>query len=292
MKARPFKQIDVFSVSPFSGNPVAVVLDGSGLSDEEMMRFARWTNLSETTFVLPPRHVGADYCLRIFTTSRELPFAGHPTLGSCHAWLQNGGTPRQPGVVIQECAQGLITLKLCNEKIYFKAPDLNTSGPLDEADVVTIARGLGIDRSDILHHSWCDNGPRWRGVMLRSAEQVLAVRNADPAILGDMDVGIIGPRISSDAEESFDLSEKFDFEVRAFCPLDSPFEDPVTGSLNAAMAKWLIGSGLAPTKGYIARQGTAVHRNGRVYVEKDEQCDDVLWIGGKCLTCIEGEVKL
>ena len=284
--SRRFKQVDVFSAVPFQGNPLAVVLDGEGLSDDEMQGFANWTNLSETTFLLPPTDPGADYRVRIFCPGRELPFAGHPTLGTCHAWLEAGGQPRANHVV-QECGVGLVRLRRDGTRLSFAAPPLIRSGPLDEADVALIARGLGIPRADILHHSWCDNGPHWRGVMLRSAEQVLALR-PDGAILAGLDVGVVGPRGKVGVVGASD-QEGFAFEVRAFFPGNNGLaEDPVTGSLNAALAQWLIGAGLAPSQ-YVASQGTALGRAGRVHVVQDGAD---IWIGGGSVTCVNGTVQL
>ena len=291
MHQRPFKQIDVFSDRPGYGNPVAVVLDADGLSDSDMRRFAAWTNLSETTFLMPPtdagRAAGADYRLRIFSPNGELPFAGHPTLGSCHAWLKAGGQPQVAGQVVQECGVGLVTLRQDGERLAFAAPPLIQSGPLAEDDVALIARGLGVARSDILHHAWCDNGPNWRGVMLRSSEQVLALQ-PDASILGQLDVGVVGPRGKVGVIGSSD-AEGIAFEVRAFFPGNNGLaEDPVTGSLNAAVAQWLIGAGLAPTR-YVASQGTCLGRAGRVFVEQD---GDTIWVGGSSVTCVSGEVRL
>lgn len=288
MKTRPFQQVDVFTAVPYRGNPVAVVLDGEGLSTEEMQAFTNWTNLSEATFVLPPTQAGADYRLRIFCPGRELPFAGHPTLGSCHAWLRAGGKPRGEHVV-QECGVGLVKLRRDGERLAFAAPPLRKSGPLPEDDLVLIARGLGIARGDIVGHAWCDNGPNWRGVMLRSAEQVLALR-PDGAVLAGLDVGVVGPRGKVGVVGSRDAGDGCAFEVRAFFPGNNGMaEDPVTGSLNAALAQWLIGDGLAPDR-YIASQGTALGRAGRVHVQRDAQGE--IWIGGASVTCIEGSVEL
>lgn len=294
MRQRPFKQVDVFTDRPYLGNPLAVVLDGEGLSTEEMQHFTNWTNLSEATFLLPPseegRAAGADYRVRIFCPGRELPFAGHPTLGSCHAWLEAGGRPRTPGRIVQECGVGLVTLRQDGHRLAFAAPPLLKSGPLDEADVERIARGLGIARTDIVGHAWCDNGPNWRGVMLSSAEAVLALR-PDGAVLGALDVGVVGPRgkvgvIGSHGPAGAELP---DFEVRAFFPGNNGLaEDPVTGSLNAALAQWLIGAHLAPLR-YIASQGTALGRAGRVHVEQD---GDTIWVGGGSVTCVDGQVLL
>ena len=282
MQSRPLKQVDVFTATPYRGNPVAVVLDGSGLSTDAMQHFTHWTNLSECTFLLPPTPegatAGADYRVRIFCPGRELPFAGHPTLGSCHAWLEAGGVP-QGAEVVQECGAGLIRIRRERNHLAFAAPPLRKSGPLDEEDVALIASGLGVTRSDIVAHSWCDNGPRWRGVMLRSAEQVLALK-PDAAVLAELDIGVVGPRAQGDTQ----------FEVRAFFPGNNSLtEDPVTGSLNAALAQWLIGAGLAPER-YVAAQGTALQREGLVHIERD--ADGTIWVGGESVTCIDGTVRL
>ena len=291
MQQRPFKQVDVFTATPYRGNPLAVVLDGSGLSADEMQHFTNWTNLSECTFLLPPsdegRAAGADYRVRIFCPGRELPFAGHPTLGSCHAWLEAGGVP-QGEHVVQECGVGLVKLRRDGERLAFAAPPLIKSGPLPEEDVALIARGLGVARGDITAHAWCDNGPNWRGVMLRSAEQVLALR-PDGAVLAGLDIGVVGPRGKVGvvgAREEHDTQ----FEVRAFFPGNNGLcEDPVTGSLNAALAQWLIGAGLAPER-YVAAQGTALAREGRVFIERD--ASGTIWVGGQSVTCIHGHVTL
>lgn len=283
MQQRPLKQVDVFTATPYRGNPLAVVLDGSGLSTEAMQHFTNWTNLSECTFLLPPsdegRAKGADYRVRIFCPGRELPFAGHPTLGSCHAWLEAGGVPRGEHVV-QECGVGLVKLRRDGERLAFAAPPLIKSGPLPEDDVALIARGLGVARSDITAHAWCDNGPNWRGVLLRSAAQVLALK-PDGAVLAGLDIGVVGPHpAGSDTA----------FEVRAFFPGNNGLaEDPVTGSLNAALAQWLIGAGLAPER-YVAAQGTAMAREGRVFIQRD--ASGTIWVGGQSVTCIDGRVSL
>ncbi|WP_287985751.1 PhzF family phenazine biosynthesis protein [Diaphorobacter sp.] len=291
MRLRPFQQVDVFTATPYLGNPLAVVLDGEGLSTEEMQRFTNWTNLSEATFVLPPtpegHAAGAYYRVRIFCPGRELPFAGHPTLGTCHAWLQAGGQPRATGRIVQECGVGLVTLRRDGEQLAFAAPPLVKSGPLAEDDVQLIARGLGVARDDIVAHAWCDNGPNWRGVMLRSAEQVLGLR-PDGAVLAGLDVGVVGPRGKVGVVGASD-AEGIAFEVRAFFPGNNGLaEDPVTGSLNAALAQWLIGAGLAPSR-YVASQGTALGRAGRVHVQQD---GPQIWVGGHSVTCVRGEVRL
>ncbi|WP_027996792.1 PhzF family phenazine biosynthesis protein [Simplicispira psychrophila] len=299
MRLRPFQQVDVFTATPYRGNPLAVVLDGTDMSTEAMQRFTDWTHLSEATFVLPPtppaRLAGADYRVRIFCPGRELPFAGHPTLGSCHAWLQAGGQPQQSDRVVQECAAGLITLRRHGTRLAFAAPPLVTSGPLDEPEVALIARGLGVARSDIVAHAWCDNGPRWRGVLLHSAAQVLALQ-PDATVLAGLDVGVIGPRgkvgvagPTAAANDAANDPENIAFEVRAFLPGHSGLmEDPVTGSLNAALAQWLIGAGLAPPR-YIASQGTALGSAGRVHVAQE---GSDIWIGGDTVTCVQGTVLL
>jgi PhzF family phenazine biosynthesis protein len=287
MKQRAFKQVDVFTAVPYLGNPLAVVLDGSGLSTEEMQHFTNWTNLSEATFLLPPTQGGADYRVRIFCPGRELPFAGHPTLGSCHAWLQAGGRP-QGEHVVQECGVGLVKLKRDAGRLAFAAPPLRKGGPLAEDDIALIARGLGVARSDIVAHAWCDNGPNWRGVMLASAEQVLALK-PDASVLAGLDIGVVGPRGKIGVIGSRPEGDECAFEVRAFFPGNNGMaEDPVTGSLNAALAQWLIGAGIAPDR-YVASQGTALGRAGRVHVER---AGGDIWIGGASVTCVEGSVLL
>lgn len=289
-----FYQVDVFSGRSFYGNPLAVFMGCQHMTINQMQQIANWMNLSETTFLMKPSCEEADYAIRIFTTSRELPFAGHPTIGSCKAWLASGGQPKNPDFIVQECGKGLIKLKYENDIISFEAPPLNRTGPLDESELEIITRGLGITRNDILAHSWCDNGPRWRGILLDSAEKVLSL-SPNPALLEDLDVGVIGPRGKVGVIAPCSAGEdNFDFEVRAFCPLDGPFEDPVTGSLNAAMAQWLISSGLAPKEGYVVRQGTALGRDGRVYVTHslNENGLSSIWIGGKSTICMSGEVRI
>lgn len=283
---RHFKQVDVFTNVAYRGNPLAVVLDAVGLTPAEMQSFTDWTNLSEATFLLPPEDPSADYKVRIFCPGRELPFAGHPTLGSCHAWLESGGKPKRE-FIVQECGVGLVKIRRDGDRLAFAAPPLKKTGPLPEAEVELIARGLGIQRNEIIHHSWCDNGPSWRGVMLATAEQVLSLK-PDAQILAGLDVGVVGPRGKVGVVGAHADGEA-QFELRAFFPVKSGMaEDPVTGSLNAGVAQWLIGAGLAP-KQYIASQGTVLGRAGRVYVQQD---GDTIWIGGSSVTCIEGSVKL
>lgn len=287
-RARPFQQVDVFTDTACLGNPLAVVLDGSDLSTETMQRFTDWTNLSECTFVLPPtaegRAAGADYQVRIFCPGRELPFAGHPTLGTCHAWLLAGGPAQTPGMVVQECGVGLVRIRLTTVggrmRLAFAAPPLRRNGPLDEPSVERIARGLGVHRDEIVAHAWCDNGPGWQAVMLADADRLRSLR-PDPTQLAGLDVGVVAPQTPG-----LDTA----LEVRAFFPGNHGVaEDPVTGSLNAALAQWLIGAGLAPER-YVAAQGSVLGRAGRVHVERD--ADGTVWVGGDSVSCIRGEVTL
>jgi PhzF family phenazine biosynthesis protein len=274
---RRFHQLDVFSATPLQGNPLAVVHAAQGLSDATMAAFARWTNLSETTFLLPATDPGADYLVRIWTPGGELPFAGHPTLGSCHAWLAAGGVPRDAGMVVQQCGVGLVRIRRSGERLAFGAPPLRRTGPLEPELLLRIVGGLGIDRSDVLHHQWVDNGPGWCAVMLRSAAQVLAAQPQWP-LLGAIKLGLVGAH-----ETGHDAR----FEVRALVG-GGNYEDPVTGSLNASLAQWLIGAGLAPAS-YVAAQGAVLQRAGRVHIEK---LGDTVWVGGDVAVCVEGEVSL
>jgi len=277
MSTRAFRQVDVFTGMPLLGNPVAVVHDAVGISTQQMHAFTSWTNLSEATFLLPPTDPEADYRVRIFCPGRELPFAGHPTLGTCHAWLEAGGIPKGD-VIVQECGAGLVRIRRDGDLLSFAAPPLQRGGPLDETDVERIARGLGLERADIVDHQWCDNGPGWRAVLLESAERVIALR-PDPVLLAGLDIGVVGPHSSGTV----------DYEVRAFFPGNSGLtEDPVTGSLNAALAQWLIGSGRAPGS-YLAAQGTAMGRGGRIHVILE---GDDIWIGGQSVTVVTGGVSL
>jgi len=273
---RPFRQVDVFGGEPLLGNPVAVVLDGDGLDDDAMRRFARWTNLSETTFVLPALHPEADYRVRIFTPASELPFAGHPTLGTCHAWLELSGRPRGDAIV-QECEAGLIPIRLTDAGLAFAAPPLIRSGPVEEAMVARIAAMLRIDRGAIVDSQWVDNGPGWVAVLLSDA---LAVLDLAPGTV-ELDIGVAAPEPPGhDAQ----------FEVRAFFPVDGTTrEDPVTGSLNASLAGWLLASGRA-TAPYTAAQGTALGRRGRVHISVDD--DGAVWVAGATQTAIAGTVEL
>jgi len=275
---RRFHQLDVFTATPLKGNPLAVVHGAQGLDDETMAAFARWTNLSETTFLLPPEDASADYRVRIFTPGGELPFAGHPTLGSCAAWLVAGGQPRSVGLVVQECGVGLVRVRLEGARLAFAAPPLKRTGPLAPELVARIAAALRVAPSDLLQHQWVDNGPGWCAVMLGSAAQVRALR-PDFAQLADLKLGVVG---------ACDPGEDTAFEVRAFVPGLGIPEDPVTGSLNAGLAQWLIGAGFAPSR-YVAAQGSALGRAGRVHVQREGE--DV-WIGGDVAMCVEGEVTL
>ena len=275
--SRPFRQVDVFTEQPYLGNPVAVVLDGEGLADEELQRFANWTHLSETTFVLPPTVAEADYRVRIFTPHRELPFAGHPTIGTCHAWLEHGGTPAGD-VIVQECGAGLVRLRRDGGRLAFAAPPLLRSGPVDEDLVQRVAGILGIDRATILDAEWVDNGPGWLAVLLPDADAVLAVTPGD---LQGLDIGVVAP-----APPGSDVA----LEVRAFFPSGSaPAEDPVTGSLNAALPSWLVRTGRV-TLPYVAAQGTALGRRGRVHLAEDAA--GTLWVGGSAVTAVVGTVEL
>jgi PhzF family phenazine biosynthesis protein len=274
---RQFRQVDVFTDVPYLGNPLAVVLDADGLSDEEMARFANWTNLSETTFVLPPLDPAADYRVRIFTPNSELPFAGHPTLGTCHAWLAAGGEPKAGGVVVQECGAGLVPVRPDGDGLAFAAPPLLRSGPVADDLAERIAGILGIGRDEIVDLQWADNGPGWIAVLLASADAVLALR---PGVT-DLDLGVAGP---------YPPGSPAAFEVRAFTPkLSSSDEDPVTGSLNASLAQWLLATGRASAP-YVASQGTVLGRRGRVRISTD--ADGGVWVGGSTVTCVTGEVQL
>jgi PhzF family phenazine biosynthesis protein len=273
--------VDVFTDEPYRGNPLAVVVDALGLTAVQMQQFANWTNLSETTFLLPPTHPDADYRVRIFTAHEEFPFAGHPTLGSAHAWLEAGGVPKRDGVLVQECGAGLIRVRRDGGLLAFAAPPLTRSGPVDERDLERIAAGLRLPGKAILDASWLVNGPEWVGVLLESAEQVLGIR-PDYAALEGLKVGVIGPH------DGKPHGSRVDFEVRTFIPGDVPAEDPVTGSFNAGAAQWLIGSGRAPSS-YTAVQGTLLGRAGRIQVD---MVDDDIWVGGSSATCIWGTVAL
>jgi PhzF family phenazine biosynthesis protein len=312
MRPRLFKQVDVFTAQPYLGNPLAVVLDGSDLSTEEMQAFARWTNLSETTFLLPPSPVaaaqGADYRVRIFTPGDELPFAGHPTLGSCHAWLQAGGAPKAAGTIVQECAKGLVKLKRDGSRLAFAAPSLQRSTP-DAALIARVATALGLRAQQILGAQWLNNGPTWLGLLLDSMDTVLSLQPDAAALKGlvpgvgvaGMDSAPAAPDLivrsnrearafgSRDAGASTTDDDTPSVEVRFFAPDIGVLEDPVTGSFNASLAQWLIADGIAPAR-YVAAQGTCIGRAGRVFIEQDAQGQ--VWVGGDSVTCIEGKVTL
>ncbi len=291
---RAFSQVDVFTSVPYRGNPVAVVHDGTGLSDEELQRFATWTNLSETTFLVPPTDPAADYRVRIFTTTAELPFAGHPTIGTCHAWLEAGGVPKTEGTIIQECGLGLVTLRHSNGRLAFAAPQLLRSGPVEEADIARVCNVLAVDRAAIVDAQWADNGPGWVAVLLESAEAVLALQpdfaaeeQYDIGVVGPHPIGVVGPNKIGVAGPHAD--EDIAIEVRAFFrSREQAVEDPVTGSLNAALAQWLLASGRLEAP-YVAAQGTALDRAGRVHVE---EADGEIWVGGDAVTCVTGSVVI
>jgi PhzF family phenazine biosynthesis protein len=281
---RPFAQIDVFSARPGYGNPVAVVLDGRGLDDDAMQRFARWTNLSETTFVLPPDDPRADYALRIFTPGGELPFAGHPTLGSCFAWLAAGGVPKSAGRIAQQCAKGLIDIRQDGERLAFAAPPMQASDPAP-GSVDPVTQALGLAPAQVRRAQILDNGPRLLTLLLDSADTVRALKPDHPrlAALGQ-NVAVAGLYRAIDAASAEPL-----IEVRVFVPSMDISEDPVTGSLNASLAQWLIAAGELPAR-YVAAQGAALGRAGRVHVERDAQGQ--VWIGGDCVRVIAGKLML
>jgi PhzF family phenazine biosynthesis protein len=272
-----FRQVDVFTSQCLKGNPLAVVHAAQDLSGPRMAEFARWTNLSETAFLLPPTDPAADYRVRIFTPARELPFAGHPTLGSCAAWLAAGGRPAQRGCVVQQCGAGLVRIREREGRLAFAAPPMQRSGSIDDTTLDRIARALRVDARAFIGARWLVNGPEWAVVMLRTRDELLAL-DPDFGAFGDLAVGALAPAPDGDTA----------FEVRAFAPALGVPEDPVTGSLQAGIAQWLIGEGLAPSR-YLAAQGTAMGRAGRVHVERD---GPDIWIGGDVVVCIEGRVTL
>ena len=313
MKTRAYKQVDVFTDQRYFGNPLAVVLDGSDLDDHAMQRFACWTNLSETTFLLPPTEPSADYRVRIFTPGGELPFAGHPTLGSCHAWLQAGGQPKQPGRVVQQCQQGLVEIRLAGSRPAFAAPPMKRSAP-DPAQLARIAGALGLEPTHIVAAQQLDNGPVWLTLLLDKPDTVLqltpdhaalkqigvkvGVAALYPAVAavadtanttliarGNREARAFAPRAIAPGPGSFTP----DLEVRGFAASAGIDEDPVTGSLNASLAQWLIEDGHAP-KRYQASQGVCLGRAGQVYIERDAHGQ--VWVGGDSVTCIAGSVEL
>ena len=272
-----FSQIDVFTDEFTYGNPVAVVHGADELIDEQLARFAQWTNLSETTFLLAPTEPGADYRLRIFTPARELPFAGHPTLGSARAWLEAGGVPADPDRIVQQCAAGLVPVRTDGERLAFAAPPLLRSGPVAPEDVAQIAAALDLPVSEVVDAQWMDNGPGWVALLLADADTVLRLEQNPQAARAFPDVGVIGPHPAGSAT---------DYEVRALVPWLAAAEDPVTGSLNAGLAQWLIGAGIAPPS-YTVTQGTRLGRRGRVYVD---QVGADIWIGGNTVVGITGNL--
>ena len=303
MKTRPFKQVDVFTAKPYAGNPLAVVLDGTALDDAEMQDFAKWTNLSETTFLLPPTEPSADYRVRIFTPGGELPFAGHPTLGSCHAWLEAGGRPKTSGRIVQQCAQGLVPIRQEGERLVFAAPPSRRSAPSPSL-LAKVAGALGLRAQQIVAAQLLDNGPVWLGLLLTDADTVLALK-PDHRLLKELGqkVGVAGipprdedpdtPLISRSNREAraFARADADDvgLEVRAFAAPVGIEEDPVTGSLNASLAQWLISEGHLPER-YLAAQGQCLGRAGRVHVTRD--AEGQVWVGGASVTCIDGKLTL
>ena len=276
-RRRDFSQVDVFTATALLGNPLAVVHDGSGLSDERMAAFARWTNLSETTFLLPPTHPDADYRVRIFTPGGELPFAGHPTLGSCHVWLQSGGKPKRADTIVQECAIGLVPLRR-GDRLAFAAPP--TSVERVDAELLhRVYAALGLEPSRVRDAAWLSNGFPQLVLLVDAAATVLALKPDHAALKGLGKVGVVAPHPADGA---------LDFEVRFFAAAIGINEDPVTGSLNANIARWLIDTGRAPAS-YVAAQGTAMGRAGRIHVRRDDQGT---WIGGDVASCVDGTVML
>ncbi|WP_062201491.1 PhzF family phenazine biosynthesis protein [Demequina salsinemoris] len=287
MTEHPFRQVDVFGNGPYSGNPVAVILDADDLTTEQMARIANWTNLSETTFVLSPTDPAADYRVRIFTVAEELPFAGHPTLGTARAWLDAGGVPQVPGRVTQECGVGLVPLTHEGTMLAFAAPDRLRSGPVDEDDVAVACERLRLDRADVVAAEWVDNGPGWLGLLLKDAQSVLDVRPDTAAREDKGFFGIVG--LYGDTGQGGDGPEGVAAEVRAFVgdPGAGLFEDPVTGSLNASVAQWLTSAGILAAP-YEARQGTVLGRDGRITVTAS---DGELWIGGATQVAVSGTIE-
>ena len=272
-----FTQVDVFTATPLKGNPLAVVHGADALSEAQMQALARWTNLSETSFLLRPSDPAADYRVRIFTPERELPFAGHPTLGSCHAWLAAGGAPRAE-VVVQECGVGLVRIRRDGKRLAFAAPPTRHGGAVEPALVEQIARSLRLPTSALRATQWVDNGPGWIAALLGSRDELLAI-DPDYIAMRGLHLGVVAPWTGGDAQ----------FEVRALIPTHAGgYEDPVTGSLNASLAQWLVGAGLAPPH-YVASQGSAIGRAGRVFVD---QVGSDLWIGGDCVSCVQGTLSL
>jgi PhzF family phenazine biosynthesis protein len=281
LQMRRFAQVDVFSPTPLGGNPVAVVLDSEGLSTEQMQRFTSWTNLSEATFLLPPTDPAADYQVRIFYAAGELDFAGHPTLGSCHAWLTAGGTPQNPDRIVQQCPAGLVSIERGEERLAFEAPPIRRSGPVAPAELERFAAILGISPGEIVDSNWVDNGPGWVALLLGSAEAVLEL---DPvADDGErVDIGVVG---------LYPPGSECAYEVRAVFGNERGdlIEDPVTGSLNASLGQWLVGNGRFEAP-YVASQGTVMGRTGRAHISQSG--DGSIWVGGDTFTVMEGLAEL
>ncbi len=274
---RRFLQADVFGERPYQGNALAVVVDAEGLTTAEMQAFAHWTNLAETTFLLSPTHAEADYRVRIFTPTEELPFAGHPTLGSASAWLTTQSRIKAGADIVQECEVGLVEIRHRDDVFSFKAPPLMRSGAADHQVVAEAAEALAIHRSSIIDAEWIDNGPGWLGLLLRSADEVLALKSPTT----HLSLGVAG---------AHPPGSPFAYEVRAFYSSNGvTIEDPVTGSLNASFAQWMISSGRFSAP-YRVCQGRAVGRNGVASVEVDENGD--VWVGGNVAVCVSGEIDL
>jgi PhzF family phenazine biosynthesis protein len=279
-RSRPFRQVDVFTAEPTLGNPLAVVLDADDLTDAEMAAFARWTDLSETAFVLTPTEAGADYRVRIFTPGTEIPFAGHPTLGTAHAWLDAGGAPAVAGRVVQECGIGLVTVRRDDAgRLAFAAPPMQVS-TLAPATHDAIAAALGVDPAAVVDAAVLDNGPRWHVLRLDAAATVLSLEPDTAALAAvGVPVGVVGPH-----PDGADTA----VEVRAFAPAQGIPEDPVAGGLNASLAQWLQGAGVLPDV-YVAAQGAALGRAGRVHVGRD---GSTTWVGGDTVTVLSGTATL
>lgn len=274
--SRPFSQVDVFSETPYLGNPVAVILDGSDLTTDDMQRIARWTNLSETTFVLPATDESADYRLRIFTPGGELPFAGHPTLGSAHAWLEHGGAPKTEGRIVQECGAGLVEVRIAAGRLSFAAPPTIRTGPLEPELLARIVAAYGITAEQVIDHQWIDNGPGWAIVQLASAQEVLDLE-PDFSLLKNDPVGAVG---------AYPPGSPHAFELRSFAPGAGVHEDPVCGSMNASTAQWMHHTGTAPGSSWRVSQGARLGRAGDVTVTVDDS--DTVWVGGATTTLFTG----
>jgi PhzF family phenazine biosynthesis protein len=274
---RRIRLVDVFGDRPLAGNPLAVVIDADDLSTPELQEFARWMNFSETAFLLPPTTREADYRVRIFTLFGELPFAGHPTLGSCHVWLRESGATGDE--VVQECGAGLIRLRVSGRQVAFEAPPLIRSGPLDPGHLAIVASVLGVAQVDIVASAWVDNGPGWVGVVLEDARAVLDLEpdfGRSPTE-DKLDIGVVG---------MYPEGWEHLYEVRAFFSgqRGEMLEDPVTGSLNASIAQWFLAEGRARAP-YVASQGTVLGRRGRIYISGDA---DSVWVGDRVFDVVEG----